>query len=67
MNIEFLSSKFAYFTECNLATLEGMRLRKSTSRYDLSRQQNICNDMVSVCKELNADCKHLPRLKELLK
>lgn len=43
MNIE---QAHAYFTECNLATLEHMATIKRTAKSDISRQRNICLQML---------------------
>ena len=51
-----LAYNFAYFTECNLATLEGMKSKKSTPKYELIRQGGICEQMVNICKNLKIDC-----------
>ena len=45
-----LPNEFAYATECSLATLSQLRLRKSTSKSDIRRQTNICVRMLSVCQ-----------------
>lgn len=44
-----MQTDLAYFTECQLATLEGMRCTKSTSKSALSRQQGIVDKMVTSC------------------
>jgi hypothetical protein len=44
-----LADDYAYATECQLATLEGLRLRKNTGRGELKRQHSICESMLSVC------------------
>lgn len=37
----------AYFTECNLATLEVLLMKKSSSKSSISRQRSICINMLS--------------------
>jgi hypothetical protein len=71
MGYEHLCEKFAYFTECNLATLEGLESRKSTSRSELKRQKEICMKMIENCKSLfkfdSPAIQGFSRLKEKLK
>ena len=40
----------AYYTECNLATLERLQSKSRTPKCDIERQQSICDGMVSHCK-----------------
>lgn len=47
-----LAIVLASATEWNLATLERMKMRKATTKYDLARQQKICDDMVAQCRDL---------------
>lgn len=47
-----LAVVLAWLTECQLATLEGMKLVKRTSRSELARQQQICDKAVAHCKDL---------------
>lgn len=47
-----LATVLAWLTECQLATLEGMQLVKRTSKYELARQQSICDKAVAHCKDL---------------
>ena len=73
---KYTLEKFAYYTECQLATLDGLKMRKSTSKCELKRQQDICDGMVQVVKSglcdinnvdiNNVDITKLPRLKKLL-
>ncbi|WP_137917168.1 hypothetical protein [Hydrogenophaga sp. 2FB] len=42
----------AWLTECQLATLESLQMRKSTPKSELRRQQSICDDAVSQCQDL---------------
>ena len=45
-----LESEFRYYTECQLATLESLRGRKSTAKSELKRQEQIAAGMVAVCR-----------------
>lgn len=45
----------AWLTECNLATLEGLRALKSTSAARLRRQQAICDTAVEQCVDLGVE------------
>ena len=61
-------------TEMHLATLERLRERKSSAKYDLKRQQEICDTLIQQCIELGvpADMRGLrgvpcPRLDEYLR
>lgn len=45
----------AWLTECNLATLEGLRALKSTSAARLRRQQSICDTAVAHCIDLGIE------------
>lgn len=47
-----LAVVLAWLTECQLATLEGLKLVKRTSKSELARQEQICNKAVSQCKDL---------------
>lgn len=53
--LEMLKEKFAYATECELATLEEISCRKSTSKSDISRHTEMVNEMVAICKEFHID------------
>lgn len=67
--LEWLAGRFGYFTECELATLEELRGKKSASQRDLRRHQEIADGMVAVCRELGDSCvgrRGTPRLSELL-
>ena len=46
---------FAYFTECNLATLERLHRLTRSSKSERQRQQNICNEMVGVCRDFGLE------------
>ena len=67
---EVLAQEFAYYTECNLATLEELKAMKSSSKYRIKRQEDICNQMVNICKCFNVptnfDGRRMPRLLERL-
>ncbi|WP_139222951.1 hypothetical protein [Paracidovorax wautersii] len=47
-----LATALAWLTECQLATLEGMKLVKRTPKSELARQQQICDRAVAQCKDL---------------
>ncbi len=47
-----LATVLAWLTECQLATLEGMKLVKRTSKSALVRQRQICDRSVAQCKDL---------------
>lgn len=70
-----LESKFIYYTECQLATLEALKLKKRTPKCDLQRQQNICDGMMEIVRELTTEVQNIdscsalwrtPRVRELL-
>lgn len=42
----------AWLTECQLATLEGLEELKRTSKSELHRQRQICDQAVAHCKDL---------------
>ena len=50
-----MEDALAYFTECNLATLEHLRLLKRTSKSERQRQANICKSMVAACRDFHID------------
>lgn len=67
-----LAIVLAWLTETALATLEGLKGRKSTSQYELRRQSQICDDAVRHCRELGVTPRGLSgapcgRLEERLK
>lgn len=65
---KYLAERFYYYTECNLATLEQLESRKSSSNSDKVRQTAICGGMVDVAKTYRATVeipKILPRLRKL--
>lgn len=41
-----LHDAFAYFVECQLATVEGLKIKKSTPQYELRRHESIARSMV---------------------
>lgn len=47
-----LATVLAWATECNLATLDRLEERKSSSKFDLHRQKDICDRMVEHCFDL---------------
>lgn len=47
-----LAVALASATEWHLATLEQLHERKSSSKRDIRRQTNICNELVLHCREL---------------
>lgn len=55
---EILDQQFAYFTECNLATLEELKDYKSTAKHRIERQKEICDNMVTICKNFKLTIKH---------
>lgn len=64
----------AWLTECQLATLEGLQMRKSTPKSQLRRQEEICITAVDQCLDLGIgpDVRGLrghgcPRLSERLR
>jgi hypothetical protein len=63
-----LEEHFAYFTECQLATVEGLKMKKRSSKSEIRRHENIANKMTDVCRQLNLSCSlnKNPRLKERL-
>lgn len=47
-----LATVLAWLTECQLATLEGLELRKRSPRSEISRQALICDQAVAQCYDL---------------
>jgi len=47
---ETLEKEFVYATECQLATLEDLRVRKGFPKYELERHESIARQMLAVCK-----------------
>jgi hypothetical protein len=45
-----LANEFAYATECNLATLSGLLLKKRSPKNEIERQTNICLRMLVWCR-----------------
>lgn len=67
--LRWLTDRFGYYTECELATLERLRGLKSATKSELERHEKISKAMVHVCAQLNK--RHVlqsstPRLRELL-
>jgi len=44
-----LNEAFAYYTECQLATLEGCKIKKSTPKSEIRRQLSIARGMLEAC------------------
>lgn len=65
-----LAAVLAYATECQLATLEMLELRKSASKSDLCRHRGITDTLVRHCRELGVSPRAgfgaCPRLTALL-
>ena len=63
---------FAYYTECALATVEALSMKRSTPKWEIDRAQVIAKGMVDHCKRVGfkpskpfAYLSH-PRLNEFL-
>jgi hypothetical protein len=41
---------FAYYTECALATVEGLEMRARTPKHELKRAKSIADGMVEQCR-----------------
>ena len=50
-----LATVLASAAECHLATLERLKSRKRSAKYDIYRQTNICEQLVRHCAELGVD------------
>lgn len=69
IDMRYLRERVAHFTECQLAMLEDCKMRKSTSKSDLSRHDQIASSMVEFVKAIGitADVACLnPRLRQRL-
>lgn len=69
MRFATLDKAFAYYTECALATAEGLDTLKSASQHARRRAWNIANGMVAVCRQQQFIVRQddrLPRLRRLL-
>lgn len=53
--LTYIEKKFLYYTECQLATLEGLRGIKRTPKCELKRQESIANGMVEVSRSILGD------------
>lgn len=53
--ISSLSEAFLYYTDCQVATVECLRSRKSTSQSALRRQISIAEGMLSCAQQYIAD------------
>jgi hypothetical protein len=67
-------NQYANATEYNLATLSGLLLKKSSAKSEVSRQTNICTEMLAVCWEHKANIvfgngwsHHYGRVEEVVK
>lgn len=47
-----LATVLAWLTECQLATLKGLQMRRSTAKSELARQEQLCAEAVRHCREL---------------
>jgi len=64
-----LLREFAYHAECQFATLDMYKRRKSTSKTDVRRQQSICDKMILTLRAAgfrSASFDGLPRLRDIL-
>jgi len=68
-----LPNEFAYATECNLATLSSLLLKKSSPKSEVKRQTNICCRMLGCCRAEqgniewgNTSVKNFGRVEEIL-
>lgn len=67
VDLRFLREKFAYYTECQLATLEHYEMRKSSSKSETERHRKIAEGMIECCKTVGAGpFRSTPRLNERL-
>jgi len=46
-----LEDEYAYATDCQLATLSWLTMRRSSPLSEITRQRNICFHMLKVCQE----------------
>lgn len=63
MNSQTIEGRFCYYAECNFATLESLKMRKSSSKYEIKRQQSICDGMVSDLLFIDGLSEYLERAK----
>lgn len=62
-----IEDALAYFTECNLATLDHLHSIKRSSKSERQRQSNICDSMVRACRDFGIDARRTQsRLSERL-
>jgi len=65
-----LLTEFAWATECQLATLEGLAMLRGSSQREMTRQFSITSRMVEACRNKSrleaSDCIGMGRLKRLL-
>jgi hypothetical protein len=50
LNLRYLQERFAYYTECQLATLERCKTLKSTPKSETHRHEKIANGMIDTCR-----------------
>jgi hypothetical protein len=70
----YIERKFIYYTECQLATLEQLTCRKSSSQSDIRRQKSIADGMLRCLiaidnldtDEMRGELMAVPRVKEWL-
>jgi hypothetical protein len=46
-----IEDEYAYATECQLATLSWLAMKRSSPISEITRQRNICYHMLKVCQE----------------
>lgn len=51
----YLEKKFLYYTECQLATLEYFKGRKSMSKSEINRHEKIAQGMSEICESIMHD------------
>jgi hypothetical protein len=67
-----LEQRFAYFTECQLATVEDLEYRARFPKGELQRHREIAEKMVATCREFDVKIPQAfggprcPRLSKLL-
>jgi hypothetical protein len=65
-----LEEAFAFYTECALATAEGLEMRKTAAKHEKQRARGIADNMVDVCRRHGVKCPgrfdRLPRLREAM-
>ncbi len=68
-----LVNEYAHATECGLATLEGLLMKKSSPKSEIRRQTSICLRELQVCREHREEIQwghelhhNFPRVAEIL-